>query len=65
MRDALDAIFQQNVGRLDVAMHQPLRVRRGQAGGDLHADPQDLRAAGSGPCSVEPLLQRVAARRTA
>ncbi len=33
--DALDAIFQQNVGRLDVAMHQPLCVGRGEPRGNL------------------------------
>ena len=47
--DALDAVLQQDVGRLDVAVDQPLRVGRGQALGDLHADAQDLRRAPSGP----------------
>ena len=42
-RDPLDAVLQQDVGRLDVAMHEPLRVGRGQPGGDLHADAQHLR----------------------
>ena len=38
---ALDAVLQQDVRRLDVAMDQPLRVGRGQARCGLHADPQD------------------------
>ena len=40
--DALHAVLQQDVGRLDVAVDQPLRVRRRQAAGDLEADAQDL-----------------------
>ncbi len=40
--DPLDAVFQQDVGRLDVAVDQPLGVGGGQAGGRLHADAQDL-----------------------
>ena len=47
--DALDAVLQQDVGRLDVAVDQPLGVGRRQAGGRLHADAEDLRAARSGP----------------
>ena len=43
--DPLDAVLQQDVGRLDVAVDQPLRVRRRQPGGRLHADPQDLAGA--------------------
>ena len=40
--DALDAVFEQDVGRLDVAMDQALLVSGGQAGGDLAADAEDL-----------------------
>ena len=46
--DPLDAVLQQDVGRLDVAVDQALGVGGGQAGGGLHADPQDLLQA-SGP----------------
>ncbi len=54
--DALDVVDQQDVGRLDVAMNQTLRVRRRQAGSHLDADAQD------GPqlersVAVQPLLQ--------
>ena len=38
----LDAVLQKHVRRFDVAMDQPLLVRGGQPGGDLHANPQDL-----------------------
>ena len=37
---ALDAVFKQDVGRLDVAVNHPVLMRRRQAGGDLGADPQ-------------------------
>ena len=40
--DPLDAVLQQDVGRLDVAVDQALGVGRGQAGGDLHADAEDF-----------------------
>ena len=36
----LDSFFQEDVGRLHVAMHEPLLVGRGQAGRRLHADAQ-------------------------
>ena len=52
-----DAVLQQDVGRLDVAVDQPLGVGRRQAGGRLHADAQDLRQL-QRPAAVEPLLQR-------
>ncbi len=55
--DTLDAVFEQDVGRLDVAVDQPLGVGRGQPGGRLETDAQDLldlqRAA-----LVETLLER-------
>ena len=41
--DVLDAVFQQDVARLDVAVDQAHRVGGGQAGGDLPADPQHVR----------------------
>ena len=55
--DPLDAVFQQDVGRLDVAVDQPLGVRGGQAGGRLHADAEDLLQL-QRPVAVEPLLER-------
>ena len=57
--DPLDAVLQQDVGRLDVAVDQALGVRGGQAGGRLHADPQDLRQR-ERPVAVEPVLERPA-----
>ena len=39
----LDAVLQQDVRRLDVAVDQPLGVGGRQPGRRLHADPQDLR----------------------
>ncbi len=38
----LQAVFQQDVGGLDVAMRQSLGVGGGQARGDLDPDPQDV-----------------------
>ena len=55
--DALDAVLQQDVGRLDVAMDQPLLVRGRQPLGDLQADAQDLLQL-QRPGPVELLLQR-------
>ena len=40
--DPFDAVLEQNVGRLDVAMDQSLRVRRSQTGRNLQADAQNL-----------------------
>ena len=40
--DPLDAVLQQDVRRLDVAVDQPLRVGGRQPARDLCADPQDL-----------------------
>ena len=55
--DAFDPVLEEDVGRLDVAVDQTLRMRRRQARRDLHADAQNLgelqRAAG-----VDLLLQR-------
>ena len=41
--DSLDAVFQQDVGRLDVAMNEALPLRRRQPLSDLHTDAQNLR----------------------
>ena len=54
--DSLDVIFEQDVGRLDVAVDQPLRVGRRQTGRGLHADSQDL-GDRQRPVPVEPVLQ--------
>src|SRR5262249_32275973 len=40
--DAPHAVLQQDVGRFDVAVNQPLLVRRRQGGGGVDADLQDL-----------------------
>src|SRR5262249_42102993 len=55
--DALDAVLQQDVSRLDVAVHQALGVGGGQAGGDLPADAQHLPQRHR-PTAVELLLER-------
>jgi hypothetical protein len=39
--DALDAVLHHDIGRLDIAVDQPLGVGDRQGGGDLQADPQD------------------------
>src|SRR5262249_41414260 len=39
---ALNAVLQHNVGRLDVAMDQPLGVGCGQAGRGLHSDAENF-----------------------
>lgn len=57
--DPLDAVLQQDVRRLDVAMNQPLFVGGRESCGDLIADPQNLRQAGR-PLAIELLLQRAA-----
>ena len=54
--DVLDAVFQQDVARLDVAVDQAHGVRRGQAGGDLLADAQHVQQL-QRPGRVELLLQ--------
>ncbi len=54
--NALDLVFEQNVGRFDVAVDQPLGVRRRQAGGHLNADAQNG-ADVERPVAVQPLLQ--------
>ena len=58
--EPLDAVFQQDVRRLDVAMHQPLSMCRREASGDLHSDSQDL-GKGERAALVAPLLQRLTA----
>jgi hypothetical protein len=55
----VDAVFEQDVGRLDVAVNQAVLVGRRQAAGDLRADPQHLRHV-ERPDPVEPLLQGLA-----
>jgi hypothetical protein len=53
----LHSIVQQDIGGLDVAMHQALRVRGRQSSGRLHANAQDffqLQRAGS----IQALLER-------
>ena len=40
--DPLDAVLQKDVGGLDVAVHEPLSVSRGQSRGCLHADSENL-----------------------
>jgi hypothetical protein len=40
--DALDAVLEQDVGRLDVAVDQSLGVGGGEAGGGLHTDAENL-----------------------
>ncbi len=55
--DPRQVVLQHNVARLDIAVDQPLRVRGGQAGGDLRADAEDLRDL-QGSAFVDPLLGR-------
>src|SRR5262249_39458723 len=55
--DLLDAVLQQDVRRLDVAMYEPLFVRGGETFGRLHADAEGLRHA-EGAMPVELVLQR-------
>ncbi len=57
--DPLDAVLQQDVRRLDVAMDQALCVRRGQPQGRLHADAQDFLGA-QRAVAVDPILERPA-----
>ena len=53
----LDAIFQQDVCRLDVAVDEPLGMRGGQTRCRLHADAQDLGEL-QRPSAIEPILER-------
>ncbi len=55
--DALDPVLQKDIGWLDVAVDQPLPVRRRQPLRDLHTDAQDLLQRQL-PGAVELLLQR-------
>jgi hypothetical protein len=55
--DPLDAVLQQDVGRLDVAVDDPLGVGGGQAQRRLPADPQHGRDV-QRPVPVDALLQR-------
>ena len=57
--DPLDAVFQEDVRRLDVAMDDTLLVGSGQPGGDLQTNPQSLLQAEL-PLAVDLLLQRLA-----
>ncbi len=54
---AVRLLFEQDVPRLHVAMDQPFGVRGGEAGGDLHADPQNGRQR-QPPLTRQPGLQR-------
>ncbi len=53
----LDAVFQKDVGRLDIPMNQALRVSRRQSLGSLQADAQDL-VQRQRPDTVDLLLER-------
>ncbi len=53
----LDAGFQQDIARLDVAVNQAHRMRRGQTGGDLLADAEHVHQH-QGTGRVDLLLQR-------
>ena len=55
----LDPFLQQDVGRLHIAMHQSLLVRRRQPGSGLHADAEDFLEF-EGALRGEPLGQRFA-----
>src|SRR6185436_9838356 len=55
-RDPLDPFFQQDIGRLDVTMHEPLSVCGGQTGGYLRSDAENL-LQGKWPFRIESLLQ--------
>ncbi len=57
--DPLDAVLQQDVGRLDVAVDQPLGVGRGQGAGGLATDAEDLGQLGD-LAPVDQLLDRLA-----
>ena len=57
--DPLDAVLQQDVRGLDVAMDQPLGVGRGQGAGGLAADAEDLGQLG-GLAPVDQILDRLA-----
>src|SRR5262249_18519842 len=56
--DPLHAVFEQDVGRLDVAVHQALLVGGGQSLGYLHADAQDFAYVSRRPFPVQAFLQR-------
>ena len=58
--DAIDAIFKKDVGRLHIAVDEPLGVRRGQAARRLQADAEDL-AEVERPAVTEALGERRAA----
>ena len=53
----LDAVGEQDVGRLHVAVNEPLCVGGGQAGGRLHSDAQNLDQR-EWPIVIESPLQR-------
>src|SRR5262249_7532151 len=55
--DALDAFFEEDIGRLDVAVNQSLTVRGREPGCSLHADAKDLRQL-QRPAPFEPFLER-------
>jgi hypothetical protein len=57
--DPLDAVFEEEVGRFDVAMDEALGVGGRQAGGDLQADAQDGLDV-ERPVAVELCLERFA-----
>ncbi len=49
-------MFEQNVGRFDVSMNEPLRMSGFQAAGKLQTDPQDVDHL-QRTIAVDPLLQ--------
>ena len=57
--DSLDAVLEEDIRRLDIAVHEPLRVCRRQARGHLHANPEHF-AGGQRAVALDPCLKRLA-----
>ncbi len=57
--DSLDAVLEEDIRRLDIAVHEPLRVCRRQARGHLHANPERF-VRGQRAVALDPLLKRLA-----